>query len=55
MHANESDNIIFVMDTDVGTFTPLGIDYEAGENGGCIIQQILKYINIIICFFNLPS
>ena len=42
VHKDEIENFNFVMDTDVGTFTPLGIEYEAGENGGCILQEIMK-------------
>jgi carboxypeptidase Q len=46
-HANESENFNFIMDTDVGTFTPLGIDYEAGANGGCILEEVMKLVGKI--------
>jgi carboxypeptidase Q len=46
-HANESENFNFIMDTDVGTFTPLGIDYEAGANGGCILEEVMKLLTPI--------
>lgn len=41
-HFNELDNFTFVMESDEGTFTPLGIEYAAGKEGGCIIQEIVK-------------
>ncbi|KAJ3665616.1 hypothetical protein Zmor_001106 [Zophobas morio] len=47
VHEDEIENFNFVMDTDVGTFTPLGIEYEAGENGGCILQEIMKLLTSI--------
>lgn len=41
-HADELDNITFVMESDEGTFTPLGLEYNAGTRGGCIIKEIMK-------------
>lgn len=41
-HYHELDNFTFVMESDEGTFTPLGIEYAAGKKGGCIIQEIVK-------------
>uniref|UniRef100_V5I8M9 Carboxypeptidase Q n=1 Tax=Anoplophora glabripennis TaxID=217634 RepID=V5I8M9_ANOGL len=43
-HADELDNITFVMESDEGTFTPLGLEYNAGTRGGCIIQEIMKLL-----------
>lgn len=41
-HANETDNINFVMESDEGTFSPLGIEYAGTTEGACIIEEILK-------------
>ncbi|CAH0559506.1 unnamed protein product [Brassicogethes aeneus] len=41
-HANELDNFTFVMESDEGTFTPQGLVYSAGKQGGCILQEVLK-------------
>ncbi|XP_074033403.1 carboxypeptidase Q [Leptinotarsa decemlineata] len=46
-HASELKDHIFVMESDEGTFTPLGIEYNAGPKGGCIIQEILKLLSSI--------
>ncbi|KAJ8917135.1 hypothetical protein NQ315_012627 [Exocentrus adspersus] len=43
-HAAELDNITFVMESDEGTFTPLGLEYNAGTKGGCILQEIMKLL-----------
>lgn len=40
-HRNESDNLIFIMESDEGTFTPLGLEYAASELGGCILQEVV--------------
>lgn len=41
-HKNELDDITFAFESDEGTFTPQGIVYTAGKQGGCILQEILK-------------
>lgn len=41
-HEHELDNFVFVMESDEGTFTPLGLNYVAGTTGGCILEEILK-------------
>lgn len=42
-HSKEiHDNFIFAMESDEGTFTPLGIKYATGTLGGCILQEITK-------------
>lgn len=41
-HAKELDDITFALESDEGTFTPLGIEYTAGKKGGCILQEIVK-------------
>ncbi|KAJ8932973.1 hypothetical protein NQ314_014304 [Rhamnusium bicolor] len=43
-HANELNNITFVMESDEGTFTPLGLEYSTGTRGGCILQEIVKLL-----------
>jgi len=43
-HQNELKNFTFVMESDEGTFAPLGIEYAAGAKGGCIIQEIVKLL-----------
>ncbi|XP_063909153.1 carboxypeptidase Q-like [Zophobas morio] len=43
-HANETDNFIFMMESDSGTFDPVGLQYSAGTTGGCIIQEVMKLL-----------
>ncbi|XP_060527229.1 carboxypeptidase Q-like [Cylas formicarius] len=43
-HLNELNDFTFVMESDEGTFTPLGIEYAAGKRGGCVIQEIAKLL-----------
>ncbi|XP_063909154.1 carboxypeptidase Q-like [Zophobas morio] len=43
-HANETDNFIFMMESDNGTFNPIGLQYNAGTTGGCIIQEVMKLL-----------
>ncbi|XP_066251112.1 carboxypeptidase Q-like isoform X2 [Euwallacea similis] len=43
-HFHELENFTFVMESDEGTFTPLGIEYAAGTEGGCIIQEIVNLL-----------
>ncbi|CAH1134528.1 unnamed protein product [Ceutorhynchus assimilis] len=43
-HFHELDNFTFVMESDEGTFTPLGVEYAAGTEGGCIIKEIVKLL-----------
>ncbi|XP_028133815.1 carboxypeptidase Q [Diabrotica virgifera virgifera] len=46
-HKDELDKHIFVMESDEGVFTPLGIEYVAGDEGGCILEEILKLLTPI--------
>ncbi|CAG9853982.1 unnamed protein product [Phyllotreta striolata] len=46
-HKNELDNFTFVMESDEGVFTPLGIEYTAGVRGGCVLKQIVKLLEPI--------
>lgn len=41
-HRNSSGNFDFVMESDIGTFRPLGLSYSGSEQGGCIIKEVLK-------------
>lgn len=41
-HSDEFDNINFVMESDEGTFTPLGLEYSGSSEGKCILQEVLK-------------
>lgn len=43
-HANESDNLNFIMESDEGTFNPVGINYSAGKQGGCILEEVMKFV-----------
>jgi len=41
-HRNSTGNFDFVMESDIGTFKPLGLSYSGSDQGGCIIREILK-------------
>lgn len=41
-HMNELDNINFIMESDEGTFKPLGLDVAGSKTAICIIKEILK-------------
>ncbi|XP_050518668.1 carboxypeptidase Q-like isoform X1 [Diabrotica virgifera virgifera] len=43
-HREELDKHIFVMESDWGAFTPLGLEYVAGVEGGCILKEVLKLL-----------
>jgi carboxypeptidase Q len=47
LHEDESDKYSFVMESDSGTFRPLGIAYDGVEEGQCVIKEILKLFNSI--------
>lgn len=32
------------MESDEGTFTPLGLEYSGGEAGACVLTEILKCV-----------
>lgn len=42
LHKDEIDNFVFVMESDDGTFTPLGLRFVAGRKGTCILTEIMK-------------
>ncbi|XP_028028602.1 carboxypeptidase Q-like [Bombyx mandarina] len=41
-HINETSNINFIMESDEGTFKPLGLDVAGSTNARCIIAEVLK-------------
>ncbi|KAG5895325.1 hypothetical protein JTB14_000597 [Gonioctena quinquepunctata] len=43
-HKDDLDDFTFVMESDEGTFTPLGIEYSTGKKGGCIMKEILRLL-----------
>ncbi|XP_047989669.1 carboxypeptidase Q-like isoform X2 [Leguminivora glycinivorella] len=46
-HRNESDNINFIMESDEGTFAPLGLAVSGSQKARCIIGEILKLFESI--------
>ncbi|XP_050510734.1 carboxypeptidase Q [Diabrotica virgifera virgifera] len=46
-HKNDLDDFTFVMESDEGTFNPLGIEYTAGKKGGCILKEIVGLLEPI--------
>ncbi|VEN50887.1 unnamed protein product [Callosobruchus maculatus] len=46
-HKHELDNFTFVMESDEGTFTPLGLEYNTGTKGGCILKEIVQLFSSI--------
>lgn len=45
-HSEEMKDWVFLMESDEGTFTPHGLEYAGSSYGACILQEILKYVNI---------
>lgn len=46
-HENELMNITFIMESDEGTFAPLGLDIAGTPEARCVIQEILKLFSPI--------
>ncbi|KAI5641184.1 peptidase family m28 domain-containing protein [Phthorimaea operculella] len=46
-HVDELDNIHFILESDEGTFTPLGLDVAGSQKTKCIIAEILKLFSPI--------
>ncbi|XP_026761215.2 carboxypeptidase Q-like [Galleria mellonella] len=46
-HRNESNNINFIMESDEGTFAPLGLAVGGNQEARCIIAEILKLFQSI--------
>lgn len=43
-HKSEQNNLQFVMESDSGTFTPLGIEYTGTDIVGCILERIMTLV-----------
>lgn len=43
-HKNELSNINFIMESDEGTFRPLGLDVAGSKQARCIIKEVLKLL-----------
>ncbi|KAF5270400.1 hypothetical protein FQR65_LT05588 [Abscondita terminalis] len=43
-HLNETKNLDFVMESDSGTFKPLGLKFSGVPEVGCILQEILNLL-----------
>ncbi|XP_077296891.1 carboxypeptidase Q-like [Arctopsyche grandis] len=43
----ENKNLSFVMESDFGTFAPLGLNYEGSSIGKCMLAEILKLFSSI--------
>ncbi|KAJ8724866.1 hypothetical protein PYW07_015824 [Mythimna separata] len=41
-HMHELDNINFIMESDEGTFKPLGLDVAGSPKARCIVKEVLK-------------
>lgn len=46
-HKQEMDNIIYAMESDMGTFTPQGLAVTGSNETNCIVKEILRYVNQI--------
>ncbi|XP_018320826.1 carboxypeptidase Q [Agrilus planipennis] len=46
-HKNETQNFNFVMESDEGTFTPLGLKYTGIPDGKCVLEAILSLLKDI--------
>nr|APA33872.1 seminal fluid protein [Nilaparvata lugens] len=46
-HYKDLDKFDLVMESDEGTFTPLGMEFAGSENAECVVQEILKLMDSI--------
>lgn len=44
-HKAEEKNLQFVMESDLGTFVPLGLEYTGTFHVGCILEEVLKLLS----------
>lgn len=44
-HAAENGNLQFVMESDIGTFTPLGLQFTGDEITQCVLQRIMRSVS----------
>ncbi|XP_017782230.1 PREDICTED: carboxypeptidase Q-like [Nicrophorus vespilloides] len=41
-NSHREDDLTFVMESDEGTFEPIGLEYKGPDTGACILQEILS-------------
>lgn len=46
-HREDNDDLNFVMESDYGTFSPLGLMYSGSKTGECMMREILKLFESI--------
>lgn len=46
-HRNESNNVNFIMESDEGTFAPLGLAVAGNQQARCIVAEVLKLFTSI--------
>lgn len=46
-HRADNHNLNFVMESDTGTFNPLGVNYIGNKAGECIMREVLKLFSAI--------
>jgi len=44
-HAADNDNLQFVMESDLGTFMPLGLEVTGDEFVQCILERIMRLVS----------
>lgn len=44
-HAAENGNMQFVMESDYGTFMPLGLEFTGGDLVRCILQRVMRLVS----------
>lgn len=45
-HAAETGNMQFVMESDFGTFAPIGLEITGNEMVQCILQRIMRLVSL---------
>lgn len=43
-HAAENGNMQFVMESDFGTFAPMGLEFSGNKMVRCILQRIMQLV-----------
>lgn len=41
-HEDEIEKLNFVMESDIGTFTPLGLEFAGTDDAACVVKEVLK-------------
>jgi len=52
-HTAENENMQFVMESDIGTFTPIGLDFSGNEMVQCILQRIMRLVSLNYIYYNI--